>query len=152
MTYVVRRNPFFDIADIDAIFNRRYNRSYTPSARAAQAQPQARPDWTPAVDIIEKANEFRLKVELPEVRKEDVKVSIDKGVLTVSGERKLEAEEGEVQHRRSERSYGSFSRSFTLPEDADENGINASYKDGILLLTIPRAAKPEPRSIDVQVH
>jgi HSP20 family protein len=153
MTHV-RRNPFRDIETLFDRYNRFYvqNTAVQQAAHAAVHQKAQRPDWVPAVDIIEKAAEFRLKVELPEVKKEDVKVSVDKGVLTVSGERKLETEEGEVQHRRSERSYGTFSRSFTLPEDADEAGINAAYKDGVLVLTIPRAAKPEPRAIDVQVH
>lgn len=149
-------NPF---REIEELFDR-YNRVFTGPTLAqlpgsgGNREALTRPDWLPAVDIIEKAGEFRLKVELPEVRKEDVKVSVDNGVLTISGERHLEKEEegSETQHRRIERIYGSFSRSFTLPESADETHVDASYKDGMLTLTIPKTARPEPRAIDVKVH
>lgn len=152
----VRWNPF---REIEELFDR-YSRMFGGPALAqlpgtsGSGEALARPDWMPAVDIIEKKDRFLLKVELPEVRKEDVKVSVDNGVLTISGERRLETDENdpETQHRRVERVYGSFSRSFTLPESADENGIDASYRDGMLTLTIPKVAKPEPRAIEVKVH
>lgn len=150
----VRWNPF---REIEELFDR-YNRVFAlPTAgqvpgNGASREVLARPDWLPAVDIIEKPAEYRLKVELPEVRKEDVKVSLNNGVLTIAGERKLESEDGDAQHRRIERVYGSFSRSFTLPEEADEKGIDAAYKDGVLTLTIPKVPKAEPRAIEVKVH
>lgn len=152
----MRWNPFREIEDL----LERYTRSLggggmaqLPSATGGR-EALARPDWIPAVDIIEKKDSFQLKVELPEVKKEDVKVSVDNGVLTISGERRMELEEGEEgsQQRRLERVYGSFSRSFTLPEEADENGIEANYQDGMLTLAIPKAARPEPRAIEVKVH
>lgn len=123
-------------------------------ASAGAREALARPDWIPAVDIIERKDCYQIKVELPEVRKEDVSVSVDKGVLTIAGERRLELEEGgdASQQRRLERVYGSFSRSFTLPDEADENGIDASYQDGMLVLTVPRLEKPASRAIEVKVH
>lgn len=150
----VRWNPF---REIDELFDR-YNRVFAlPTAAqlpgdGANREALARPDWLPAVDIFETSDAFRLKVELPDVEKEDVKVSLNNGVLSISGERKLELADGETRHRRIERSYGSFSRSFTLPEQADEKGIDAAYRNGVLTLTIPKAPKQEPRAIEVKVH
>lgn len=152
----MRWNPFREIEEMLD----RYTRSVAGGgmaqlpAAAGGREALARPDWIPAVDIIEKNDSFMLKVELPEVRKEDVRVSVDNGVLTIAGERHMELEEGEEgsQHRRLERVYGSFSRSFTLPEEADENGIEAAYRDGMLTLTVPKAARPEPKAIEVKVH
>lgn len=152
----LRWNPF---REIEELFDR-YTRALGGPSLAqlpgsgADREALARPDWLPAVDIIEKKDSYVLKVELPEVKKEDVKVNIDNGVLTISGERRMEIDENDKdsQHRRLERLYGSFSRSFTLPEEADEGGIAANYKDGMLTLTIPKVAKPEPRAIEVKVH
>jgi len=105
-------------------------------------------DWTPTVDITEDDKAFIIKAELPEVNKEDIKVSIDNNILTFSGERRSEVKD-EREHR-IERSYGSFSRSFSLPENIDENRIHAKNKDGMLYLTIPKAeAKEKLTQIDI---
>jgi HSP20 family protein len=152
----LRWNPFREIEELFERYNRALGSPTTAqlSSDGSSREALARPDWLPAVDIIEKKDRFLLKVELPEVKREDVKVSVDNGVLTISGERRMETDEEDKdsQHRRVERLYGSFSRSFTLPEEADENGIDAAYKDGMLTLTIPKVAKPEPRAIEVKVH
>lgn len=152
----MRWNPF---REIEELFDRYQRALGSPghaqgSSGGAGREDLARPDWMPAVDIIEKSDRFLLKVELPEVRREDVRVSVDNGVLTIAGERhmELDEEDKESQHRRVERLYGSFSRSFTLPEEADESAIDASYRDGMLLLSIPKAEKPRPRAIEVKVH
>lgn len=151
----MRWNPFREIEEMLD----RYTRSLGSGAAASPTasggrESLARPDWIPAVDIIEKKDNYLLKVELPEVKKEDVKVNLDNGVLTISGERRLELEEGEEgspQHR-LERVYGSFSRSFTLPAEADAEAIDATYRDGMLTLMIPKSAQPEPKAIEVKVH
>lgn len=147
-----RWNPFREIEELFERYSRGLGGALPATSGGREAL--ARPDWIPAVDIIERKDSFQLKVELPEVKKEDVRVSVDNGVLTISGERRLELEEGgEAGHqRRLERIYGSFSRSFTLPEEADENAIDASYQDGMLVLTIPKAERPAPRAIEVKVH
>lgn len=152
----MRWNPFREIEELFDRYQRvlgSQGQSQLPSGRAGREE-LARPDWMPAVDIIEKKDSFVLKVELPEVKREDVRVSVDNGVLTIAGERRMELDEEDKdsQHRRVERLYGSFSRSFTLPEEADESAIDASYQDGMLLLTIPKADKPQPRAIEVKVH
>lgn len=150
----LRWNPFREMEELLDRYTRTLGSQAQLPSGSSDREALSRPDWLPAVDIIEKKDRFVLKVELPEVRKEDVKVAVDNGVLTISGERRMELDEEDKdsQHRRVERLYGSFSRSFTLPEEADENGIDASYKDGMLMLSIPKIAKPEPRAIEVKVH
>lgn len=108
-------------------------------------------DWTPRVDISETDGEFVIKAEIPEVKKEDVKVNVDNGVLTIQGERRQEKEEKGRKFHRVERSYGSFVRRFTLPENVDDSGIRASFKDGLLNLQIPKAPQAKPKSIEVRV-
>lgn len=151
---LARWNPFREMEEILDRYTRALGGPSQLPASGSDREALSRPDWMPAVDILEKKDKFVLKVELPEVKKEDVKVAIDNGVLTISGERRMELDEEDKdsQQRRVERLYGSFSRSFTLPEEADENGIDASYKDGMLTLSIPKVAKPEPRAIEVKVH
>jgi HSP20 family protein len=108
-------------------------------------------DWTPVVDIQETDMEYLVKAELPEVRKEDVKVTVENGVLTLQGERKQEKEEKGKKFHRIERSYGSFLRTFTVPLDTDETKVTAEFKDGILKVFLPKTEKPRPKAIDVRV-
>ena len=109
-------------------------------------------EFMPPADVVEREKEYLVTVDLPDVRKEDVKVLFDDGLLTIKGERKEEKEvKGETMHR-TERFYGAFERSFTLPEDVDTKGIRAECKDGVLLVTLPRLAieKPKPLAITIQ--
>lgn len=108
-------------------------------------------DWTPVVDIQETDIEYLVKVELPEVKKEDVKVTVENGVLTLQGERKQEKEEKGKKFHRIERSYGSFLRTFTVPLDTDETKVAADFKDGILKVHLPKTEKPRPKAIEVRV-
>ena len=109
-------------------------------------------DWAPRVDIAETDKAFEIKAEIPEVSKEDVKVTVHNGVLTIQGERKQEKEEKGKKFHRVERYYGSFTRSFTLPDNVDENKISASFKDGVLNLQIQKTEKAKPKSIEVKVE
>ena len=108
-------------------------------------------DWSPRVDISETDKEFIIKAEIPEVKKEDVKVTVDKGVLTIQGERNQEKEEKGKKLHRVERFYGSFSRSFTLPENVDDATIKATFKDGMLNLQIPKTAGAKTKAIQIKV-
>ncbi len=103
------------------------------------------------VDITEDDKEYLIKAELPEIKKEDVKITVQNNVLAISGERKYEKEEKDKKYHRVERAYGSFLRSFTLPEDADGSKVAAEYKDGILTVHLPKSEKAKPKSIDVKV-
>ncbi|TAJ26845.1 MAG: Hsp20/alpha crystallin family protein [Nitrospirae bacterium] len=108
-------------------------------------------EWAPLVDIVEDEKEYLIKAELPEVKKEDVKVTVQDEVLTITGERKYEKEEKGKKYHRVERAYGSFERSFTLPEDADGAKVNAEFKDGILKVHVAKSEKVKPKSIEVKV-
>jgi HSP20 family protein len=108
-------------------------------------------EWSPLVDIVESEREYLIKAELPEMRKEDVRLTVENEVLTISGERKFEKEEKGRKHHRIERAYGSFVRSFTLPEDADGSKVTADYKDGLLLVHLPKSEKAKPKSIEIKV-
>ena len=108
-------------------------------------------DWIPAVDVAEDDKEYTIKVELPGVNKEDVRVSVEGGVLSISGERKAEKEEKNKKYHRIERTYGSFARSFTLPEGTASDRVGAEFKDGVLKVHLPKDEKAKPKSIDVKV-
>ena len=108
-------------------------------------------EWIPAVDIAEDDKEYTIKVELPGVNKEDVRVSVEGGVLSISGERKAEKEEKNKKYHRIERTYGSFARSFTLPEGTVSDRVGAEFKDGVLKVHLPKDEKAKPKSIDVKV-
>ncbi|MEX2189692.1 MAG: Hsp20/alpha crystallin family protein [Bacteroidota bacterium] len=107
--------------------------------------------WTPAVDISEQENEYHVKVELPGISKDDVKITLESNILTIRGEKKLEKDFKEEHMRRMERIYGSFQRSFTLPSVVKESEINAVYKDGVLMITLPKAEEAKPKQIEVKV-
>jgi len=109
------------------------------------------PEWTPLADITEDDMEYVIKAELPELRREDVKVTVENGVLTISGERKFEKEEKKKKYHRVERGYGSFVRTFALPEDADANKVKAQFKQGILEVHLPKNEKAKPKQIEVNV-
>jgi HSP20 family protein len=109
-------------------------------------------DFLPPADIVEHEKEYLVKIDLPEVKKEDVKVTFDDGLLTVKGERKVEKEvKGETVHR-TERFYGSFERSFMLPEDVDPKLIRAESKDGVLTLILPKVATPKAKPVAITVQ
>lgn len=108
-------------------------------------------EWSPLVDITEDEKEYVVKAEIPEMKKEDIKINVHDDVLTVSGERKYEKEEKGKKYHRVERAYGSFMRSFTLPEDADGTKVNAEYKDGVLKVHLPKSEKAKPKAIEVKI-
>ena len=108
-------------------------------------------EWTPAVDIAEDDKEYTIKAELPGVNKEDVKVTVDGGVLSITGERKSEKEEKDKKYHRIERSYGSFMRSFTLPVGTATDKIVAEFKEGILKLHLPKDEKTKSKAVDVKI-
>jgi HSP20 family protein len=107
--------------------------------------------WTPAVDISERDTEYVVKMELPGVNKDDVKINLESNILTIKGEKRQEKEEKEKNLHRVERSYGSFQRSFTLPTSVKSDKIDAVFKDGILSITLPKQEEVKPKQIEVKV-
>ena len=108
-------------------------------------------DFMPPVDIAETEKEYLIKLDLPEVPKEEVKVFVEGGVLTIQGERRKEKEEKGKRFHRIERSYGTFLRTFTVPPDADETKIDAEFMEGLLKFHLPKSEKARPKTIDVKV-
>ena len=108
--------------------------------------------WAPAVDIIEDDKEFLVKADLPEVKREDLHINVENGMLVIHGERKFEREDKKKRYHRTERSFGSFTRSFSLPEGADSTKIRAEFKDGLLQVHIPKSETAKPKQIEVKVE
>ncbi|MBI3849565.1 MAG: Hsp20/alpha crystallin family protein [Verrucomicrobia bacterium] len=108
-------------------------------------------EWTPLVDISEDAQEYLIKAELPEVRKEDVKITMEEGTLTISGDRKYEKAENGKKYHRVERAYGSFGRSFSLPDDASPAKVTSDFKDGVLKVHLAKNKKARPQQVEVSV-
>ena len=147
---LVKWDPFKELEDMSNRLNRIFGR---PSVRTETGREMlAVADWTPSADVSETDAAYLIKAEIPGVNKEDVKVTVQDGTLTLQGERKMEKEEKGKKFHRIERSYGSFLRSFRIPEDADENSVKAEFKDGILNVTIAKTSKANKnKAIDVAV-
>src|SRR6266496_3522506 len=109
-------------------------------------------DWSPLVDITEDDHEYLFKADLPEMKKDDVKVTIENGILYISGERRAEKEEKKRKFHRLERFFGTFERTFTVPEDADPTKIMAEFHDGVLQVHLPKRPMPKPKTIEVKVQ
>jgi HSP20 family protein len=147
---IVQWNPF---QELEQMHNRLTSliegRQNGPGNSRASSALQS---WAPVVDITEDHRAYLVKVELPGVRKEDVHVTFEDGILTVAGERKQEHEEKTRKFHRLERSYGSFSRSFDLPENADPEKIEAHFRDGVLAVSVAKSESALPRQIEVKVN
>lgn len=118
---------------------------------AGQEEALAVPEWSPLVDISEDESEYLIKAELPEVRKEDVKVTAEEGMLTIMGERNLAKEENGMRYHRVERAYGSFGRTFSLPDDASPDKVSAEFKDGVLTVHLTKDEKAKPQHVEVKI-
>ena len=108
-------------------------------------------DWSPEVDISQDDQEYLLKADLPEMKKDDVRVTVEDDILCVSGERKTVKEDQKKKFHRIERSFGNFRRSFTLPDDADSTKVTAEFRDGVLKVHLPTTARPKSKAIEVKV-
>jgi len=144
---LVRWDPF---ADMDRIFNRMLPASF---ARWPQlSSDSGRTEWAPSADISETDKEYVIRASLPAVKKEDVNVTVDGGIITIQGERKQQSENESEKFHRVESFYGSFERSFSLPENVNSDAIRCESKDGILTVHIPKTEpqKSKPKQINVQ--
>jgi len=144
---VIKWEPF---RDVDDVFDRFVAETLRRWPRQT-AEGQATLDWAPAADVSETEAEYLIKADLPEVRKEDVSITVQDGVLTLSGERRQEVRADNEKVHRVERTYGSFARRFALPENADEQSIRAESRDGVILIHIPKqkVVQPQPRQIEI---
>ncbi|HEX2675856.1 MAG TPA: Hsp20/alpha crystallin family protein [Polyangiales bacterium] len=148
---IVRWDPLRELEEVSNRLNSMFSRSSLATSENGK-DTMTTFDWAPSVDISETADEFLVKAELPEVKKEDVKVSLDGGVLRIEGERKQEKEEKGKKFHRVERSYGSFLRSFSLPENIDDAKVQAEFKDGVLNVRLPKSQQAKPKSVQVKIN
>ena len=144
-----RWNPIRDLEDMQRRFSTLLD--IAPTGNGGEKERLTVTEWSPSVDISEDDKEFLVKAELPDVKREDIKVNVENGVLTITGERKFEKEEKGKKYHRIERSYGSFTRSFTLPEAVKADKVAAEFKDGLLHVRLPKDESAKPKNIAVNV-
>lgn len=142
-------DPFKEISDMENRLSRLFS---APTTNGGAKEALTVAEWAPAVDIAEDDKEYIIKAELPEVRKEDVKVTVANGELSITGERKFEKEEKGKKYHRVERAYGSFLRSFSLPEAVDGTKVEAQFKDGMLTIHLPKDEKAKPKTVEVKLN
>jgi len=146
---VIRWDPF---AEVDTFFNRMLPSGYAIWPRSALQGNGGKLEWAPTADISETDKEYLIRAELPAVKKEDVQVMFDDGIITIKGERKQQKEDKNEKYHRTESFYGSFERRFSVPENVTAESIRCESKDGILTVHIPKteARKIQPKQIAVQ--
>jgi HSP20 family protein len=151
--FVTTRTLSRDLAPVASTLERGINRLFSDALGGLdwQYRDNAGASWVPPVDIFEEADAIRIVAEVPGVKPQDVKISLENNVLTMHGTKQQVAEERTERVHRYERTYGTFERSFTLPATVDANNIKASYEHGVLTVTLPKVEKAKPRQIEVQV-
>ncbi|HXF94228.1 MAG TPA: Hsp20/alpha crystallin family protein [Nitrospiraceae bacterium] len=150
MRSLLVRDTFRELEDMADRLNRLVGGS--AGTRVGSQETMARADWAPAVDVVETDTEFQILAELPGLEKEDVKLSVEGGVLAISGRREPMKEGKGTRIHRLERASGSFLRSFSVPDSVDETRVKANYRNGILTVHLPKTEKAKPRSIEVKVE
>ena len=145
----ISRDTLRDLQNMSDRIDRLLAGRNIPSAGRDEAM--ALVDWAPAVDVMETDDEFQIRAELPGVEKKDVKLSVENGVLLISGHREQEKEEKGKRYHKIERAYGNFARSFTVPEAVVAEKVTADFKNGLLTVRLPKSEKARPKSIEVKV-
>jgi HSP20 family protein len=146
---IVRWEPLRELSSLQNEMNRLFNTAFdaptTPGNGAAMRR------WVPAMDLLETADHFVLRADLPGLTQDDVKIELEDSTLTVSGERKSEHEDKQEGYYRVERAFGSFSRSLTLPKGIDADAVTASFDNGVLEIRVPKPEERKPRRISIAV-
>jgi len=144
---LIRWSPFREMEEMERRINDVFGRPLLPAIW--RRTPVEEMGWAPAIEMFEKDDKFMVKAELPGMKEEDIDVSVVGDTLTIKGERKAESEVKEEDYYCCERSYGSFTRSITLPSSVDAKNIEASYENGVLEVSLPKAAEVKPKKITV---
>jgi HSP20 family protein len=144
---LVRWEPFAGLGNIRSVFNDFFDENFGRSWTEPRVST-----WYPAVDVLESKDSYLIRAELPGMKREDIKVEVKDGILVLSAERKSEKPAEGVEYRHVERVEAKFWRSFSLPETVKHDGIEATYKDGVLEVTVPKPEEAKPRQIEVTVH
>jgi HSP20 family protein len=148
MTVLTRWEPFREFSTLQDRINRVFRDSYRQSG---QDESLATSSFAPAVDVYEDEHNVTLKIEVPGIDEKDIDVRLENNTLTVHGDRKIEKEEKEENYRRVERQYGSFTRTFTVPNTVDSEKVSATYDKGVLKIALPKKAEAKPKQIKVNV-
>ena len=148
MTVITRWDPFREFSTLQDRMNRLFRESFGPEGREESLTTT---NFAPPVDVYEDEHNVTLKIEVPGIDEKDIDVRIENNVLTVLGERKFEKEEKEENFRRVERHYGSFTRTFALPNTVDADKVQADYDKGVLKIALPKKAEAKPKQIKVNV-
>jgi HSP20 family protein len=148
-TQITRWNPFREMEQMQNRLGSMWN--WDPFHSKGEKEMLTIAEWSPHVDIVEDEKEILVKVELPEMKREDVKVVVDDGVLTISGERRMEKDEKNKHYHRIESEYGSFLRSFTLPAGTLGEKVSADFKDGMLKVHLPKDVKAASKGVEIKV-
>jgi HSP20 family protein len=152
---LTRWNPSRELLNLDREFKRMFDffdDRFGLSPKTADQNEYDNAVWSPLTDVEENGDNYLLKLDLPGVKKEDVKISYSDGQLSISGERKQENVKKDSKIHRLERAYGKYYRSFNLPKKIKEDKINAEFKDGQLTITIPKAEEAKPKEIEISVN
>ncbi len=144
---ITRWDPFQNLATLQD----QVNRLFEAPLAGRRAESSNLTAWAPAVDIYETENELVIKADLPDINEKDLDVRVENNMLTIRGERKFEQKVNEDNYLRIERTYGSFSRSFSLPTTVSTESIQAEYKNGVLTVQLPKRAESKPRQVKVNV-
>ena len=144
---IVRWEPFREFTTLQNEMNRLFNTVFDAPAPGNGGSTMRR--WMPAMDLVETEDNFVLRADLPGMKEDDVKIEFEDGTLTVSGERKAEHESKNEGYYRVERAFGSFSRSLTLPQGIDPEGVTANFEHGVLEVLIPKPEERKPRRIEI---
>lgn len=148
---LIRWNPFRELEEIENRMETLFGPNPLRISTPGREETLVSTDWAPLVDITEDEREYLIKADLPEMKKDDVKVTCEEGVLNITGERKIEREEKNRKYHRIEREHGRFLRSFTLPENADATKVTADFKEGVLTLRLPKNEKAHPKVLEVKI-
>ena len=151
MNKLITWNPLREMEEAQNRFNPFFLAEFPNRMGSGEIHSLAVADWSPEVDISQDDHEYLLKADLPEMKKDDVRVTVEDDILCVSGERKTVKEDQEKKFHRIERSFGNFRRSFTLPDDADSTKVTAEFRDGVLKVHLPTTARPKSKAIEVKV-
>ena len=148
---LVRFNPMRDLLEVEREFNKLFNSFGRRFLDTNEKEELENVVWMPLSDITENKDSFTIKVDVPGIKKDDVKISYSDSQLSISGERKEEIESSDTTYHRMERTYGKFFRSFNLPQKIKYDQIEAVFNDGQLLITVPKSEEAKPKEIDIKV-
>jgi HSP20 family protein len=151
MANIIRKDPFFELTSLQDRVNQLFSQAFNGFEGLGFGQPITSPSFLPPVDILEDEHNIKLTAEIPGIKVEDLGVTLENNLLTITGERKFKDEEEEDNFHRIERRYGKFTRSFTLPAGVDAANVNATFEDGVLNITLPKRAEFKPKQIRIGV-